>query len=105
VKTSPVSLACLLIVFCAFHNLPTAGISPSNVVLVYADDLGYGDVSCYGATKVQTSNLDQFAAVETELLKQLGFTAKGLSAEVAARILEGLGTNTIAIGLAIASAP
>ena len=25
-----------------------------NVVLIYADDLGYGDVGCYGATRVRT---------------------------------------------------
>lgn len=33
-----------------------------NVVLIYADDLGYGDVSCYGATKVATQNIDRLAA-------------------------------------------
>jgi arylsulfatase A-like enzyme len=32
-----------------------------NVVLIYADDLGYGDVSCYGATKVRTPNIDRIA--------------------------------------------
>jgi arylsulfatase A-like enzyme len=32
-----------------------------NVVLIYADDLGYGDVSCYGATKVSTPNIDRLA--------------------------------------------
>ncbi len=32
-----------------------------NVVLIYADDLGYGDLSCYGATKVQTPNIDKLA--------------------------------------------
>lgn len=31
--------------------------SLSNVVFIFADDLGYGDLGCYGATKVQTKNL------------------------------------------------
>src|ERR1019366_3918430 len=33
-----------------------------NIVYMYADDLGYGDVSCYGATRVSTPNLDRAAA-------------------------------------------
>lgn len=32
-----------------------------NVVLIYADDVGYGDLSCYGATAVKTPNLDRIA--------------------------------------------
>ncbi len=32
-----------------------------NIVLIYADDLGYGDVGCYGATAVRTPNIDQIA--------------------------------------------
>src|SRR4051812_27521991 len=32
-----------------------------NIVLIYADDLGYGDTSCYGATAVQTPNIDRLA--------------------------------------------
>lgn len=33
-----------------------------NVILIYADDLGYGDLSCYGATKIQTPHVDRLAA-------------------------------------------
>ncbi|RKD17271.1 arylsulfatase [Pelobium manganitolerans] len=32
-----------------------------NVIFIYADDLGYGDLSCYGATKISTPNIDALA--------------------------------------------
>lgn len=33
-----------------------------NIVLIYADDLGYADVSCYGAKRVTTPNVDRLAS-------------------------------------------
>jgi arylsulfatase A-like enzyme len=33
-----------------------------NIVIIYIDDLGYEDVSCYGATKVSTPNIDNLAS-------------------------------------------
>jgi arylsulfatase A len=33
-----------------------------NVIIIYADDLGYGDLGCYGATKVKTPNIDRLAS-------------------------------------------
>ena len=32
-----------------------------NVILIYADDLGYGDLGCYGAKGVETPNIDKLA--------------------------------------------
>lgn len=32
-----------------------------NVIIIYADDLGYGDLSCYGATQVKTPRIDSLA--------------------------------------------
>lgn len=33
-----------------------------NVIIIYADDLGYGDLSCYGATQIHTPNVDRLAS-------------------------------------------
>ena len=47
----------LTIVFtcdCTASNKP-------NIIIIYADDLGYADVGCYGAIGVQTPNIDRLA--------------------------------------------
>lgn len=50
-------ILCVLSCSCAI-----AADKPPNVVLIFVDDLGYGDLGCYGATKVQTPNIDKLAA-------------------------------------------
>ncbi len=40
---------------------PAAGRNP-NVIVILADDLGYGDLSCYGASAFQTKGIDRIAA-------------------------------------------
>ena len=35
--------------------------SKPNMIFILADDIGYGDFGCYGATKVKTPNVDRFA--------------------------------------------
>ena len=38
-----------------------AAAQPPNVVMILCDDLGYGDLGCYGS-KIRTPNLDRLAA-------------------------------------------
>jgi arylsulfatase A-like enzyme len=45
-----------------FTNLPSANQPPRpNIILIVADGLGYGDLSCYGQARFQTPNLDRLA--------------------------------------------
>jgi arylsulfatase A-like enzyme len=55
---SSVLAAAILLMLAAPHA--TAQNRP-NVVLIYADDLGYGDVSAYGARRLKTPNIDRLA--------------------------------------------
>ncbi|HUS07139.1 MAG TPA: arylsulfatase [Bryobacteraceae bacterium] len=50
----------------AVASLSAATVHP-NIVLIYADDVGYGDLSCYGATRVRTPNLDKIASAGLRL--------------------------------------
>jgi arylsulfatase A-like enzyme len=40
-----------------------------NIIFIYADDWGYGDLSCHGHSTITTPNLDQMAAGGTEFLQ------------------------------------
>ncbi len=51
-------LSCLL---CLLLPIVATAAAPPNLVIVLCDDLGYGDIGCYGNEVVQTPHIDRFA--------------------------------------------
>lgn len=50
----------ILIICLSFGNVQAQKKLP-NIVFIYADDLGYGDLGAYGATEIKTPNMDKLA--------------------------------------------
>jgi len=65
--SKPMSLAAIVLVLMGITvpSRPTRAAEsprPPNVVFILADDLGYGELGCYGQRKIRTPRLDQMAA-------------------------------------------
>ena len=55
----------VVLALCVQGFAATSSVAPTkhpNIILMVADDLGYGDLSCYGATKIATPRIDSIAA-------------------------------------------
>jgi arylsulfatase A len=59
VKIFSALLIALITTSCQQQNKPKS--KNPNIMIIYVDDLGYGDVGCYGATGVKTPNVDYLA--------------------------------------------
>src|SRR4051794_27791515 len=65
---------CLALVFAAALFINSGTLSSAaetrkpNIVFILADDLGYGDLGCYGSTKIHTPSLDRLSREGTRLL-------------------------------------
>ncbi|MEX2138556.1 MAG: sulfatase [Pirellulales bacterium] len=49
-------------VVCCFGAGPAVAADKPNIVILFADDLGYGDLGCYGHPSIRTPHLDRMAA-------------------------------------------
>lgn len=65
----------LLLTLLAASTLPVRAVArPPNVILLLADDLGFGDIGCNGAPRIRTPAIDRLAA---EGQRWTGFQAAG----------------------------
>ncbi|MFN4258410.1 MAG: arylsulfatase [Gemmataceae bacterium] len=60
-RRSFVLLVTLLSVLSVTFPLQAAESSKPNIIFILADDLGYGDLGCYGQKLIQTPNIDRLA--------------------------------------------
>ncbi|OAV44111.1 sulfatase [Lewinella sp. 4G2] len=84
-----IAFSTLVITSCSQPEVPadtTSVDGPPNVVLIFVDDMGYGDLGCYGSNRIQTPHLDQLA---TTGLKLTNFYAFPLCSPSRAALLTG----------------
>ncbi|MEQ8789360.1 MAG: sulfatase-like hydrolase/transferase [Pirellulaceae bacterium] len=84
------NLFCWLTLLVALLFFGASGVSarPPNFVLIVADDLGYGDLGCYGSETVKSPHLDRLAA---EGLRLTDFHSNGpMCSPTRAALLTGL---------------
>lgn len=85
--------------FLSTNASKSASNSKPNVVFIIADDLGYTDLSCYGAKEFQTPNLDQLAK---EGIRFTNFYAPaGVSTPARASLMTGSYPKRVGLHVAV----
>lgn len=90
-----------LVIFTFCHQTDNKSIKSSlpNIILIYADDMGYGDLGTFGASQYQTPNLDRLAA---EGMRFTNFeVAQAVCSASRAAIMTGCYSNRVGISGAL----
>lgn len=85
-------VAGILLLFC-FQPIAVAAAAdpPPNIVLIVADDLGYGELGCYGQKHIRTPRLDRLAAEGMRLTRH--YSGSTVCAPSRCTLLTGLHTG------------
>jgi arylsulfatase A-like enzyme len=95
-KRLPCLLLFLLPVMLRAQSVPGAARQSSpNIILIVADDLGYGELGCYGQQKIQTPYIDQMAKAGLRFTQFYAGTA--VCAPSRASLMTGLHTGHTAV--------
>ena len=62
-----------------------------NIIFILADDLGYGDLSCYGSRFVKTPNIDNLARTGTSFTQS--YAGSGISSPSRCALMTGKNTG------------
>ncbi len=86
-----ITFLCLFIIAVA----ATAVEKKPNIIVILTDDLGYGDISCYGATDIATPNIDRMA---TEGINCTSFYVAPVCSPTRAAFMTGSFGKRVGIG-------
>lgn len=80
------------------RNRPASGpANPPNILLILSDDMGYGDLGCYGQTAFQTPNLDKLASEGIKLVN--AYSAGAVCTPTRAALMTGRYPARTPVGL------
>lgn len=101
---APASLAFIFLTFC-WMLLPTNDCSAAdadqrpNVVLIFTDDLGYGDINCFTPTQHRTPNIDALASQGTRFTDF--YVAQAVCTASRAALMTGCYANRVGLAGAL----
>jgi arylsulfatase A len=90
-----IALTLIFVAFAGRHAVAANVDRPPNLVIVYADDLGYGDIGCFGAKAIKTPNIDRLAAEGMKLTSF--YVAQAVCSASRTALLTGCYPNRVGI--------
>lgn len=81
---------CVVLPLLTAAELPARQQRP-NIIYILADDVGYGDIGCYGQEKIETPNIDRLAAEGMRFTQH--YSGSAVSSPSRCSLLTGLHTG------------